>query len=275
MTSDFTIDHKEFQSIKNSIKDQIDNDRDSLIKQVFTCVDNTTLSGSDSFNSVADFCRATVSMCREGLHPASVCIYPFFVAEAKKLLKDTGISVASVAGGFPAGQIPLALKNNEVRYIVENGADEVDFVINRGSFLSGDVSYVFDEVASAKEICGKSVLLKVILETGELLSAQNIYAAAMIVMEAGADFVKTSTGKIPVGATPESAYAILSAIFEFQKKESRPIGYKAAGGLSTIDEALFHYCMASRILGIENIDKHRFRIGTSRLTTQLFKNLTF
>jgi deoxyribose-phosphate aldolase len=274
MKNDFVFNKAEFEDMVMRVKAQIASQRESLFKSLFSCIDNTTLNGSDTKQSVRDFCRATMSMQPDGVHTASVCVYPVFVAEAKRSLQGSCIGVASVAGGFPSGQIPTKLKADEVRYVVDQGADEVDFVINRGLFLDGETNKVFDEISLAKEICGKSIPLKVILETGELSTPERIYAAAMLSMQAGADFVKTSTGKISVGATPESGYAILSAIADFSKITRRRIAYKAAGGIATVDDALFHYVLTKNMLDLENVDKHIFRIGTSRLTNQLFKILT-
>ena len=275
MKSDFHFDENRYRKVVDKVNSLVSSTNPSLYPTIFSCIDNTTLNGSDTMESVREFCLNTAQMRVNDIHTASVCVYPYFVNEAKKALIDTGIGVASVAGGFPAGQIPLKLKSEEVRYVVDQGADEVDIVINRGALISGNDSVVFDEVSAAKDICGKDVLLKVILETGELKNPEQVYYAAMLVMEAGADFVKTSTGKIPVGATTESAYAILSAISDFSKNNPRQIGYKAAGGLSSIEDALTHYYMTCEMLENKTIDKHCFRIGTSRITNQLFKNLTF
>lgn len=266
MSNEFVFD--------DCIKGLSDIERHKLLCNVFSCIDNTTLNGSDSVASVTEFCHNTLGMKVGNLTVASVCVYPCFVGVSKKQLAGSGIKVAAVAGGFPAGQIPQRLKTEEVKFVVEEGADEVDFVIKRGNFLMGDTRAVFDEVAAAKEVCGKDVLLKVIIETGELQTSENIYAASMLAMEAGADFVKTSTGKIGVGATPEAAYTMLSAVRDFVKKSKRKVGFKAAGGISNPSDALLYYMMYKKILGKEEINNQEFRIGASRLTSQLHKNLT-
>ncbi|MBP5189973.1 MAG: deoxyribose-phosphate aldolase [Bacteroidales bacterium] len=248
------------------------------LRQLFTCIDNTTLNGSDTPSSVYEFCentKNTMVPSPDGpLQVAAVCVYPSFVTLAKKQLNDTPIRVASVAGGFPAGQIPIYLKMQEVRYVVDNGADEVDFVINRGLFLSGETNAVFDEIAAAKENCGKNSLLKVIIECGELLTLQNIYDASFLALCAGADFVKTSTGKIPVGATPESAYAMMLALHDFREKNKKTVGFKVAGGVSNHNDAILYGLMYKKIFDVKNINNQIFRIGTSRLTAQLHKLLT-
>ena len=267
------------EGIKNEIQSLDEAKKNDLLGRLFTCIDNTTLNGSDTPASVAAFCRSTVNMSipfADGFQRvASVCVYPVFVALAKKELQGSGIKVASVAGGFPAGQTPLKIKNEEVRYVVEEGADEVDIVINRGRFLSGDDDYVSDEVASAKSICGERVKLKVIIECGELQSMENIYRASLLALNAGADFIKTSTGKIAVGATPEAAFAMLMALREYVKISKKTVGFKAAGGVSTPADAMIYGMMYEKILCGKSVNNQNFRIGTSRLTAQLAKILTF
>lgn len=249
--------------------------KDLRLSNLFSCIDNTTLGGTDSEESVKEFCNKTLQMQLEnGEYVASVCVFPKHVVAAKKILLDTPIKVASVAGGFPAGQLPRSLKMEEIRYVVGEGADEVDFVINRGDFITGNYNLVSDEIASAKEICG-SCTLKVILETGELCSAENIFKASMLAMESGADFIKTSTGKIATGATVEATECMLEAILEFHKIHKKIVGFKAAGGIQNVAQALSFYSLAEKIYGEKSINKQNFRIGTSRLTQQLFKDLTF
>lgn len=282
MKSDFVSDSAEYQEIINRFKaweGSIDaQERRNVAKSLFSCIDNTTLNGSDSPRSVAEFCRKTVENtvpCESGpLRVASVCVYPSFVDVAKRILDGSGIWVASVAGGFPAGQTSQRIKVDEVRYVVGKGADEVDFVINRGNFLDGNEQAVFDEVAAAKEACGERVRLKVIIESGELQTPENIYNASHLVLQAGADFIKTSTGKIPVGATPEAAYAMLKALTKFTNISKKDVGFKAAGGISSIADAMLYHFMYKEIVGEEYITNQKFRIGTSRLTGQLVEFLT-
>lgn len=241
---------------------------------LFGCLDHTSLNGSDSPASIHAFCNEVKQLQGESIPAvAAVCVYPCFVEEAKKALAGSGIRVAAVAGGFPAGQLPQGLKMDEVRWIVDSGADEVDYVINRGRFLHGDNQYLYDEVAAAKSLCGQA-RLKVILETGELATAENIYRASMLALHAGADFIKTSTGKIAVGATPLSAAVMMVALRDFLKKNKSTAGFKAAGGISTPSEAWFYALLMKKILGVKNITNQIFRIGTSRLTPQLFNFLT-
>lgn len=268
-----------FRRLMEEIKEEIDLldtiQQRKILSDIFACIDNTTLNGSDSTASVKEFCHNTKQMqLGDGTQVASVCVYPSLVSTAKKSLRDSDIKVASVACGFPAGQIPTSLKIEETRYAIDEGADEIDMVINRGAILEGDTARVADEVAAVKEVCGKGILLKVILETGELQSPQTIYSTSLLALEAGADFVKTSTGKISTGATPEVAYSMLSAIIDFSKINNREIGFKAAGGISTLNDAMTYYLMTTKMLNCKNIDKHIFRIGASRLTNQVFQNLT-
>lgn len=283
MEKDFLKLESDAKSVIKNVWDEVSSlsDANRIIPytDIFTCIDNTTLNGSDSPKTVSEFCRNTslLSVSGNGIrqHVASVCVYPSFVGIAKKQLASTTIRVASVAGGFPAGQTSQHVKTEEIRYVVEEGADEVDFVINRGRFLDGDLQYVSDEIEAAKSVCGNGVKLKVIIETGELKTMANIYNASMLALRAGADFIKTSTGKIPLGATPEGAFAMLSALCDFMKNSKKTVGFKAAGGISTPEEALFYYLLYKKIISVQNITNQNFRIGTSRLTAQLQNILTF
>lgn len=204
---------------------------------------------------------------------AAVCVYPRFVSVAKRVLDNSGIMVASVAGAFPHGQLPINLKVEEVKYAIGEGADEIDMVLSRGALLAGEDNVVRDEVAMMKEACqGKT--LKVILETGELPSPTLIRKASTLAIEGGADFIKTSTGKIGVGATLEAAEVMLKCIADSVKINKKRVGFKAAGGISTPEEALAYAEMAKKILGEEYINNQSFRIGASRLTDRLYSILT-
>ena len=212
-----------------------ENEINGKLKRIYSCIDNTTLEGADNDSKVSKFCSDTllaVDKSKGVSNVASVCVYPTFVALAKKCLQDTDIKVASVAGGFPSAQMPLALRLEDVRYAVNEGADEIDTVISRGWLLDGKYDDVYNELVAMRNICG-NIKLKVILETGELQTIDNIYIASKIAIAAGADFIKTSTGKIAVGATKEAAFAMLTAIDEEMKSSGKNIGFKAAGGIST------------------------------------------
>ena len=240
-----------------------------LACRVFSCIDNTTLNGTDNEAHVATFCKHTMEMG----HVAAVCVYPRFVSVARKTLAGSEIKVASVAGAFPHGQLPIALKVEEVKYAIGEGADEIDMVLSRGALLAGEDTLVRDEVALMKEAC-QGRTLKVILETGELPSPTLIAKASQLAIDGGADFIKTSTGKIGVGATLEVAEIMLTVINENVKKGKNWVGFKAAGGISTPEEALAYAEMAKKIMGDDFVKNQTFRIGASRLTDRLFAILT-
>ena len=239
-----------------------------LAQRVFSCIDNTTLNGTDNEAHVEAFCRHTMEMGRV----AAVCVYPRFVSVARKTLAGSGIRVASVAGAFPHGQLPIELKVEEVKYAIGEGADEIDMVLSRGALLAGEDNLVRDEVAMMKEAC-QGRTLKVILETGEL-SPTLMATASQLAIDGGADFIKTSTGKISVGATLEAAETMLKVINENVKKSKKTVGFKAAGGISTPEEALAYAEMAKKIMGDDFVRSQTFRIGASRLTDRLFAILT-
>ena len=246
-----------------------------LARKVFACIDNTTLNATDNEQSVAAFCRRTLEMrLEDGTTVAAVCVYPRWVTCAKRVLAGSGIRVASVAGAFPHGQLPLRLRVDEVRQAVSDGADEVDIVINRGLLLAGEDAAVRDEVAAMKDACGGNTL-KVILETGELPSPTLIAKAARLAIDGGADFIKTSTGKIATGATPEAAEVMLNEVKENVNFNKKPIGFKAAGGIREPQEALAYAEMTKKIMGDNYINNQTFRIGASRLTESLYSLLTF
>ena len=249
-----------------------------LARRVFSCIDNTTLNGTDNEAHVAAFCKHTLDLSPLTSHlspmrVAAVCVYPRFVSVAKRVLDNSGIMVASVAGAFPHGQLPINLKVEEVKYAIGEGADEIDMVLSRGALLAGEDNVVRDEVAMMKEACqGKT--LKVILETGELPSPTLIRKASTLAIEGGADFIKTSTGKIGVGATLEAAEVMLKCIADSVKINKKRVGFKAAGGISTPEEALAYAEMAKKIMGEDYVKNQTFRIGASRLTDRLYSILT-
>ena len=244
-----------------------------MSRRVFSCIDNTTLAATDSEASVEAFCRHTLDLHPGGNHVAAVCVYPRFVSVAKRVLAGSDIRVASVAGAFPHGQLPLELKVAEVAYAVGQGADEVDIVLSRGLLLQGDADGVVREVKAMKEACqGRS--LKVILETCELPSPTLVAQASQLAIDGGADFIKTSTGKGSAGATLEAAETMLRVIVQNVKKTSKKVGFKAAGGISTPEEALGYALLTKKILGDDYLNNQTFRIGASRLTDRLVEFLT-
>lgn len=243
-------------------------DNDTLLFAL-SVLDLTTLEGSDTTNTILNLCNKAMSFKEMALpNVAAVCVYPVFVRQAKKILKNTGIHVASVAGAFPSGQSPIHIKLSEIKYAIDEGADEIDMVISRGKFLQGDFDEVFDEINAIKHVCGDTHL-KVILETGEIGDLNAVYDASILAIEAGADFIKTSTGKITPAATPEVSYVMLKAINQHYKKTGKMIGFKPAGGISTPDQAMIYIKLVEFIAGEQWLTPELFRIGASRLATNL------
>lgn len=250
-------------------------DRNESLKTIFQCIDFTTLEAFDNETKINDFCSKALSFKDNDLHISvpAVCIYSPFVRQAKELLRGSGIKVATVACAFPSGQMPFELKRREVEYCVEQGADEVDMVISRGTFLAGRLDEVYEEIKSVREACAPPVRLKVILETGELKSVENIRRASEIAINAGADFIKTSTGKSPVSATPLAAIIMCDTIKEYFEATGRMVGFKPAGGMSTIDDALTYFYIVREVLGERWLSKDYFRVGTSRLAGKVMDEL--
>lgn len=246
-------------------------DIQKLFRKLIELIDLTTLEGTDTDEKVKELCKRawTVANTEKDIpHTAAVCVYPPFVKTAATQLLGKNISIASVAGAFPSGQSPLEIRLAEVRYAVNQGASEIDMVISRGRFLAGDNDFLKEEVSKHKEACGKAHL-KVILETGELINLNLIYKASMIAMESGADFIKTSTGKIKPAATLNASFVMLHAIRDFYEKTGRKVGFKPAGGISEPLIAVHYYQLVDAILGQQWLNNDLFRIGASRLLNQL------
>lgn len=238
-------------------------------------IDLTTLEGKDSEGKVKQMCYKAKHLLDiyEGLPTvAAVCVYPSMVKTAKKAVEGSGIKVASVATGFPSGQVPKDEKIKETKFAVAQGADEVDMVISRGKFLEGEYNYVFDEIASIKEACGEA-RLKVILETGELVTFDKVRKASDIAMYAGADFIKTSTGKVTPAATMPVTLVMLEAIRDFYYKTGKMIGMKPAGGISKSKLALHYLVMLNEILGEDWMNNKWFRFGASSLANDVLMQL--
>jgi deoxyribose-phosphate aldolase len=238
-------------------------------------IDLTTLEGKDSEGKVKQLCYKASHLHDKypGLpNVAAICVYPNMVPIAKKSLDGTGINVASVATAFPSGMADIKAKLEEVKSVVDAGADEVDMVISRGKFLSGNYGYVSDEISQVKEACGKAHL-KVILETGELVTLDNVRLASDIAMEAGADFIKTSTGKISPAATPPVVLTMLEAVRDFQTKTGKKIGMKPAGGIGTAKQAIQYLVMIKETLGSEWLSPDLFRFGASSLANDILMQI--
>lgn len=243
-----------------------------VYRQIFGMLDLTTLEGADHTATAEALCGRALGWQKqipERLHPAAVCVYPVFVHSVREALRDSGIHTASVAGAFPSGQSPMEVRLHELEYALDAGADEIDMVISRGRLLAGDETYVLEEVAAFKRICHGRALLKVILETGELKEERLIRQASRLVMKAGADFLKTSTGKIQPGATHDAFYWMLDEIREYYSSSGRAVGIKAAGGIAAPEDALMYYLLTEQVLGEEWLVPERLRFGASRLASAL------
>ena len=238
-------------------------------------IDLTTLEGKDTPGKIRALCAKAIQPLPGDAsipHVAAICVYPALVAEAKAALGDSGVRVASVATGFPSGQTFLELKLAEVRQAIDAGADEVDMVIDRGAFLSGDYATVFEEIVAIKEACGQTHL-KVILETGELETYDNVRRASVLAMAAGADFIKTSTGKVVPAATLPVTLVMLEAIRDFERATGRAVGMKPAGGIRTAKEAIQYLVVLYETLGPRWMTPERFRFGASSLLNDLLMQL--
>jgi len=246
------------------------------LKLALSMIDLTTLEGADSPGKVRQMCYKAAHL-HDALpdlpHVAAVCVYPAMVKVAAEAVKGTGVHVAAVATGFPSGQYPRETKLAETRYAVEQGADEIDMVISRGHFLAGDYQYVFDEIAAVKEAAG-AAHLKVILETGELSTFDNVRKASDLAMAAGADFIKTSTGKVQPAATLPVTLVMLEAIRDFYYATGRKVGMKPAGGISTAKTAIQYLVTLRETLGEDWLTPELFRIGASRLANDILMQLT-
>ena len=234
-------------------------------------MDLTTLEGSDSDGKVRQLCNKALSPYTELPNipsVAAVCVYPNRVALAKNILKNSSISVASVATAFPSGMSSLQIKLDDVEYAVSEGADEIDMVISRGAFLSGEYTRVYDEIAQIKQACG-SAHLKVILETGELGSLENIRMASDLAMKAGADFIKTSTGKISPAASMPVVLVMLQAIRDNYNSTGVKVGMKPAGGIRSSKQAIQYLVMVKETLGIDWLNPSLFRFGASSLANDV------
>ena len=238
-------------------------------------IDLTTLEGKDSPGKVKQLCYKASHLHDSfpGLpNVAAICVYPTMVAIAKKALAGTGIKVASVATAFPSGMADMHAKLDEVKSVIDAGADEVDMVISRGKFLRGDYQYVSDEIAQVKDACGETHL-KVILETGELVTLDNVRLASDIAMESGADFIKTSTGKVSPAATPPVVLTMLEAIRDFQTKTGKKIGMKPAGGIGQAKQAIQYLVMIKETLGRDWLSPDLFRFGASSLANDVLMQI--
>lgn len=241
------------------------------LKLTLSMIDLTTLEGADTEGKVRQLCQKAQHLCdnySELPNVAAVCVYPSMVGTAKKALGKSGIKVASVATGFPSGQTSLEVKLADTNIALDAGADEIDMVISRGRFLQGDYNFVSDEISTIKEACGKA-RLKVILETGELGSLDQVRKASDLAIYAGADFIKTSTGKIPKAANLHVACVMLEAIKDYYLNTGKMIAMKPAGGISKSKLALHYLVLVKEVLGDKWLSNEWFRFGASSLANEV------
>ncbi len=264
------------EEVHNAVEKLIANkkaqyDTDEVRLQLFGTIELTTLKETDSQESVLKFTEkvnAFADAHPDLPHLATICVYPNFAQIVSESLEAEKVEVACVTGGFPSSQTFLEVKTVETALAVHDGATEVDMVLSVGTFLEGDYETCADEIAEIKAAAG-NVPVKVILETGALKTAENIKRASILSIYAGADFIKTSTGKIAIAATPEAAYVMCQTIKEYQALTGTKIGFKAAGGISNVSDAITYYTIVRELLGEEYIKEGLFRIGTSRLANLL------
>ncbi|MBR3647412.1 MAG: deoxyribose-phosphate aldolase [Prevotella sp.] len=268
------------EEVKNAVKEIIatkvhENDTPDVKKFLMGSVELTTLKTTDSETSVMAFTEK-VNEFEEAYptlpHVATICVYPKFAKVVSETLEVDGVEVACVSGSFPSSQSLIEVKTVETSLAVKDGATEIDIVLNVGAFLDGDYETVVDEVQQEKEACGDKAM-KVILETGCLKTASNIKTASILSMYGGADYIKTSTGKEQPAATPEAAYVMCQAIKEYYDKTGIQIGFKPAGGLNSVMDALIYYTIVKEVLGEKWLSNKWFRMGTSRLANLLLSEV--
>lgn len=252
-----------------------ENDTAEVKKFLFHCIDLTTLKCTDSEQSVMKFTEKVNEF--DDKYPdldnvAAICVYPNMAEIVNDTLEADHVNIACVSGGFPSSQTFTEVKVAETAMALHAGADEIDIVIPVGKFLEGDYEGMCDEIEELKEVCGDKHL-KVILETGALKTASNIKKASILSMYSGADFIKTSTGKENPTATPEAAYVMCNAIKEYHRETGRKIGFKPAGGINTVKDALTYYTIVKEVLGKEWLNNQLFRLGTSRLANLLLSDI--
>lgn len=269
-------DDEIMEKVNQLISKHIDeNNTLEVKKRLFNCIDLTTLKCTDTEESVMKFTEKVNELADK--YPdlenvAAICVYPNMAEIVNDTLEADRVNIACVSGGFPSSQTFMEVKVAETAMALHTGADEIDIVIPVGKFLSEDYEGMCDEIEELKDICGEKPL-KVILETGVLRSASNIKKAAILAMYSGADFIKTSTGKDSISATPEAALVMCEAIRDYYKETGRKVGFKAAGGIDNVQKALAYYTIVKETLGEEWLNNKLFRIGTSRLANSLLTEI--
>ncbi|MDY3669720.1 MAG: deoxyribose-phosphate aldolase [Prevotella sp.] len=252
-----------------------ENDTADVKKFLFGSIELTTLKTTDSDVSVMAFTEKVNQFDQQYPdipHVATICVYPCFAEVVKDTLEVEGVNIACVSGSFPSSQALLEVKTIETALAIKDGADEIDMVMPVGKFLQGDYEGVSDEIQEMKAVCGDHAL-KVILETGDLVTASNIKKASILAMYAGADYIKTSTGKEKISATPEAAYVMCQAIKEYYDETGIQIGFKPAGGINTVMDAITYYTIVKEVLGEKWLTNKWLRLGTSRLANLLLSEI--
>ena len=264
-------------AVRNIIAEKVSaNDTIDVKKFLFGSIELTTLKTTDSDTSVLAFTERVNDFDNQYPdmpHVATVCVYPCFANTVAESLEVDGVEIACVSGSFPSSQARIEVKIAETSLAVADGATEIDIVMPVGKFLSGDYEGMCDDIAELKAACGETVPMKVILETGALKTATNIKKAALLSMYAGADYIKTSTGKLQPAATPEAAYVMCQAIKEYYDETSIQIGFKPAGGINSVMDAIIYYTIVKEVLGEKWLTNKWFRLGTSRLANMLLSEI--
>ena len=253
-----------------------ENDTLEVKKFLFGSIELTSLKTTDSDESILAFTERVNDFDNEYPdlpHVATICVYPCYAKIVSESLEVEGVEVACVSGSFPSSQALIEVKVAETALAVKDGATEIDIVMPVGKFLSGDYESLSEDIAELKSTCGEDVKMKVILETGDLKTASNIKKASILSMYAGADYIKTSTGKEKISATPEAAYVMCQAIKEYYDKTGIQIGFKPAGGLNTVMDAMIYYTIVKEVLGEKWLTNKWFRLGTSRLANLLLSEI--
>lgn len=256
------------EELKEIIAKASQNDTVDVKRFLFGSIEYTTLKCTDSEESVMAFVEQVNKWDMEQPelpHPATICVYPCFASIVSETLDVEGVEIACVSGSFPSSQTFLEVKIAETALAIKDGATEIDMVMPVGKFLAGDEEGVRDEIREMKAVCGDEIPLKVILETGCLKTPENIRKASFLAMNAGADYIKTSTGKEKIGATPEAAFIMCQAIKEYYNETGRKVGFKPAGGINSSMDAIIYYTIVKEVLGEDWLNNKLFRLGTSRL----------
>lgn len=275
LSTSFSFKENVNHDIQKILEKEVRLKKENLLKLIFNLIDLTSLEGSDTNAKIEGMCKKVIELNQiiSFSNVAAICVYPTFAKLVNKKLNNLAINTACVAGAFPSGQSSLEVKLKEIEWAINEGADEIDMVISRGKLIEGNYQEVFDEVVAIKKLCG-DIHLKVIIESGELGSLKNIRIASDLAMYAGADFIKTSTGKISEGATYQSVFVMLNAIKDFENVTGKKIGMKPAGGISDVEIATNYLKIVEQTVGKDWFNNHLFRFGASRLANNVLNELS-